>query len=403
MELVKCMNKEKLLKEYFGFNEFRYPQDQIIDSVVQGEDVISLLPTGYGKSIVFQVSALLLKHLTIIITPLIALMEDQVMHLKKKGISAVAIHSNLSLLEQDIIYKGILKQKYKMIYIAPERLQNLKFIKVIKEHPVSLLVVDEAHTILWGESFRSSFLHIKKALNSFTIRPVVLALTATATSNTIAKIVNYLGLNQPKLFRIPMDRKNLYFSVICTKDKFFYLINYLKKFRDQKGILYCLTRRTVETLWHVLKTKGYSVTFYHGGMDVKQKNINQQLFTKGLCNLMISTNAFGMGIDIPDIRFVLQYDTPQSIEDLVQQIGRASRDGVYGEGVLLFSFSDLRQSEYFIQTIQQKQVRKQEIKKLEAVVDYALTTKCRHSWISKYFGQTVNPCNCMCDNCKKSR
>lgn len=396
------MDQYTILKEYFGYDQFKYPQDEIIQMVLNGHEVIGLLPTGFGKSIIFQVLALLLDGVSIIISPLIALMEDQVNKLKKKGIKAEVLNSNLSFEEQDKINSKL--YQYKMLYVSPERLANLQFLKNIEKVKISMIVVDEAHTILWADGFRSAFRNIHTFIKNLPIRPRILALTATATSRTVQIIKEYLHMHCPILVEVPMDRPNLFYKVVQIENKLSYLIKYLNIHKQSRGIIYCLTRKTVENLHQKLVSLGYLNSFYHGGLDIEVKSKNQELFTNRDCNLMICTNAFGMGIDIPDIRFVIEYDLPQSLEDLVQQLGRASRDGAYGEGVVFFSFKDLDTISYFIEQQKEPKIRKQYQKNLDGLVDYCLTSQCRHQFISSYFGFKKKKCRCRCDNClKKSR
>ncbi|MDE6415074.1 MAG: RecQ family ATP-dependent DNA helicase [Anaeroplasmataceae bacterium] len=393
------MDKYSVLKKYFGYEEFKTPQDKIIDLVLEDNEVIGLLPTGFGKSIIFQVLALMLEGVSIVISPLIALMEDQVKALKRKGIYAAVLNSNLSFEEQLEVYSSL--KKYKLIYVSPERLENKLFLKYMKDLKVSMIVVDEAHTILWAEGFREAFGQIYTFIESFYDRPKLLALTATATHSTVQKIKAYLHLESPIVVEVPMDRPNLFYKVISMEHKINFLIKYLKNHENDRGIIYCLTRKKTEELHYKLIELGFPNAYYHGGLDIELKKRNQDTFTNGEQKIMICTNAFGMGIDIPDIRFVIEYDLPQSLEDLVQQMGRASRDGAYGEGIVLFSFQDINTVEYFIRQQQDSKIQKQNQKKLEALVDYCLTKKCRHSFISSYFGQREKSCKVSCDNCSK--
>ncbi|MDE6661657.1 MAG: RecQ family ATP-dependent DNA helicase [Anaeroplasmataceae bacterium] len=395
------MDKNLVLKEYFGYEHFKYPQDKIIDMIMEGKEVIGILPTGFGKSIIFQVLAYMLEGISIIVSPLIALMEDQVLTLKKKKIDAVFLNSNLSYDNQLRIYQEITKNKYKLIYVSPERLENKQFLSCMEKIKISMIVVDEAHTILWAEGFRLAFGQIYAFIEKQKIRPKILALTATATNFTTQKIKEYLHLQNSVVIEVPMDRPNLFYRVVSKEDKLSYLLKYLKEHSKEKGIIYCLTRKEVEALHNKLASLNYPNTFYHGGLEVETKKKNQELFTLGESRLMICTNAFGMGIDIPDIRFVIEYQLPQSLEDLVQQMGRASRDGKYGEGIVLFSFKDLDTVHYFIAQQKDTKIRKEANKKLDALVEYCLTKRCRHSFISAYFGQKGNNCKCACDNCNK--
>lgn len=391
----------EILKEYFGYDCLREPQEEVIQEVLKGYDVIALFPTGFGKSITFQLPALLLEGMTIVITPLIALMEDQVAALKKKEIAAAFLNSSQTIEEQNTIYQHISKNKIKLLYVSPERLQNFKFQQFIIEKKISLVVTDEAHTILWADDFRKSFAHIKDFIEKIDPAPKRMALTATATPLTLKKIIQYLDLQNPKIIQIDMDRKNLFFGVKRSSNKLADLLSYIKKNKDKRGIIYCLTRATTESLSLALTHKGIVNRIYHGGLEERIKFQSYQDFKDGNCRLMICTNAFGMGIDIPDIRFVIHYELPQSLEDLVQQMGRASRDGAYGEGIVLFDFRDLQTVRYFIHKIANQQVKKEKENKLSSIVQYCLSKKCRHQLVSRYFGQNVKKCECKCDNCKK--
>ncbi len=393
------MDKYSVLKTYFGYENFKYPQDRIIDEVLANYDVIAVLPTGFGKSVIFQVLALMQEGISIIISPLIALMQDQVHKLKAKGVPAVYINSNLDSREQMSIYRNL--SSLKILYLSPERLESKIFLAHISKVKISMVVVDEAHTILWAEGFRLSFGQIHSFIETLSVRPRLLALTATATPGTIEKIHSYLKMVHPKVIEIPMDRPNLFYKVETPKNKLQYLKNYILHHKNEKGIIYCLTRREVENLHQSFLEFGISNLYYHGGLAREEREINQAQFSNGQCNLMICTNAFGMGIDIPDIRYVIEYSIPQSIEDLVQQLGRASRDGAYGEGILLFSFQDIKTVQYFIEQQEDKKIKKEAIRKLDALVEYCLTKSCRHQWMSSYFHNSLVSCKTKCDNCKK--
>lgn len=395
------MDKFTILKEYFGYDQFRYPQDIIIDAVYQNKEVIGILPTGFGKSIIFQVLALMLDGVTIVISPLIALMEDQVQTLKREGIPATLLNSNMSFEDQQKVYHRLASKKYKLLYLSPERLENLYFLKQIVKEQISMIVVDEAHTLLWADSFRKAFGHISGFIHTLKNRPKILAVTATATPLTIHKISAVLELQNPFVVKTSVDRPNIKYIVEQPKSKLNFILNYIAKHFKEKGIIYCMTRKKVEELHHILTVYQISNTYYHGGLVPELKQKNQEAFTKDEALLMVCTNAFGMGIDIPNIRFVIEYETPQSIEDLVQQIGRVSRDGAYGEGIVLFSFSDLDTNQFFIEQMEDSKARKQAILKLDAVVDYCLGNRCRHNFIAKYFKETLKPCKSYCDICDK--
>ncbi len=395
------MDKKDVLKNKYGYLEFRYPQEEIIDSILNHQDTIGVLPTGFGKSVTFQIPALLLDGITIVISPLIALMEDQVRNLAKRDIPAAYWHADISNVEQETLINRLKKHHIKLLYVSPERLQNKFFINKMLELSIALVVVDEAHTILWAEGFREAFAHISDFIRLLPKRPPILALTATATECTLKKIITYLEMKNPQQFFLNMDRPNLFYRVYQPRDKLIFLMQYLKDHFGQKGIVYCLTRKKVVELKQQLLQNGISCAYYHGGLALEEKQYQQSLFAAGKVFLMVCTNAFGMGIDIPDIRFVMEYQVPASLEDLAQQLGRAARDGGTAEGVVLFSFADLTVSKYFVAQ-GNTQFRKENVRKLDFVVDYCLTKKCRHQVLASYFGFHISKCQNYCDNCLKN-
>lgn len=395
------MDKKEILKQYFGYDEFKYPQDIIIDNVLSGKDVIGILPTGFGKSLIFQVLALLQDGLCIIISPLIALMEDQYNNLLKNDIKVAVLNSSLDIYEQDIIFNKIKKGKYKMLYLSPERLENKRFKDFINDIDIKMIVIDEAHTLLWGESFRESFNNIGLFIESLKNRPKLLALTATATPKTVEKIKNKLNMTNPLIIQMPMDRPNIFYKVYHTNKKEDFLYKYLDSKKEDKGIIYCLTIKKTIELYNKLKNK-YKVCYYHAKLDNKTKQEQQMLYSSNKCNIIIATNAYGMGINIKNIRYIIEYELPTTIEDLTQQLGRAGRDNEKSEGIVLFSFNDVYKVRYFINKIDDDNIRKEYIKKLDSLVDYCLSKKCRHQYLSNYFEQKLNKCNNMCDNCKKN-
>lgn len=388
----------KLLKDIYGYSEFRPNQLEIIKTVVTGNDCISLLPTGFGKSLTFILSSCILPALTIVISPLISLMNDQKKELDCLGIDAVVLHSNLTKIELNLAYKKILNNQVKIIYLAPERLLNKEFKNVIKDKDISLIAVDEAHTILWGESFRGAFFNISNFIDGLKKRPTILAVTATATTDTIDIIKKELKIKNCKIIKASMVRDNIIYNVINTNKKLDFLYQYLDKYKDDKVIIYCLTRKKVEEVFK--KLINYKVCMYHGGMENSDKINNQISFTKGKKNVMVCTNAFGMGINISDIRHVIHYDIPSSLEDFAQQSGRAARDGKMASEVILFNFTDIKIIRSFINNLD-KDKKLKEKKKVDQVVDFCLYKGCRHQYLGRYFGERVNKCNFLCDNCRK--
>lgn len=403
------MDKLEIVKEYFGFNNIKKEQEEVIDQVLSGVDTIGLLPTGYGKSLTFVVSAMMLEGITIVITPLISLMQDQVNNLKKKGIKAEYINSLMDEYMINDVYLKIKNGKIKILFIAGERLESRLFLNNIKNIKISLIVFDEAHTLLWSEDFRKNLSNAPKFIKTLGYRPKMLALTATATKETVERISLIAGLINPKVILIECDRKNIYYDVIKTNNKNKELIKYINKNKNVKGIIYCLTIRTVEEVYNTLKCIGFNVTLYHGGLDSDIKIKNQNDFSNGTKNIIVSTNAFGMGIDIPDIRYVIEYDMPQSIEDFSQQTGRASRDNKYAEAIILFDKKDIETINYFIDNItnddkkEENRIKNDRYKKLDKMVSLCLSYKCIHQQILNYFGFESNKCNNMCYICNKKK
>ena len=413
--LIVCyyifMDKIEVLKYYFGYGKLKPEQEEIIDSVLNSTDTIGLLPTGYGKSITFQIPALLLDGITLVITPLIALMQDQVKNLKDKFIPAEFINSLLTMEEVDSVYKKLKLGKIKILYVSAERLESKRFKEEIKDLDISLIVADEAHTLLWSEDFRRALGHIPIFINSLKNRPKLLALTATATNETTKKITTLLNLYNPKIVIGDCDRKNIFYKIIKTTSKDRDLYFYIKRNLNVHGIIYCLTVKNVLHVYEYLRDKGLSVGYYHGAMDsIDKKNI-QNKYTNHEIDIIICTNAFGMGIDIPDIRYVIEYDLPSSIEDFSQQSGRCSRDGKYAESVVLFNINDIETIEYFIDHIDNvekdskeiKRIKKDRYNKLDEMVKLCIGSECIHKRIANYFGVKHNgKCN-MCSNCTPKR
>lgn len=404
------MNKEEVIKKYFGYR-LKEKQALIIDNVLNGKDVIGLLPTGFGKSVCFQVPALILDGLTLVISPLIALMQDQVQSLKKRGINACYINSLQDEDDKELVYNKLLNGKIKILYVAAERLKSNKFLSIIKQINISFLVCDEAHTLLWSEDFREALGEIPVFIKKLPTRPKMLALTATATNNTVDKITKLLTLNDPLIIVGDCDRKNIFYKNIKTNDKDRDLYFYLKNKKGIHGLIYCLTIKNCKHVYDYLLSKGINVGLYHGALESNIKKKTQEKYTNGEIDVIVSTNAFGMGIDVPDIRYVIEYDMPVSIEDYLQQTGRASRDNEYAEGILFFNVKDIETIEYFIENIPSNNKTKQEFQKikkeryykLNKMVEFAMTRKCLHKEIANYFNiKHDGNCN-MCSNCKKTK
>ncbi|MCR5646835.1 MAG: RecQ family ATP-dependent DNA helicase [Acholeplasmatales bacterium] len=405
------MNREELLQYYFGFDKLKDYQEEIIDNLMNGIDVIGLLPTGYGKSITFQLPALMLDGLTIVVSPLIALMQDQVINLKKNSIKAEFINSLQSIEEQDIIFEKLRLNKIKILYVSAERLQNKKFINEILKLDIDLFVCDEAHTLLWSEDFRYALGEIPLFLEKLKKRPKMLALTATSTDITSDKITNLLKLNNPVIIRGNPDRPNIFYRIIKTKDKDRDLYFYIKDKINEHILIYCLTIKKVTHVANYLREKGFDVLIYHGALEKDEKRKVLIDYKNKKTNIIVCTNAFGMGIDIPDIRYVIEYDLPQSIEDFSQQTGRGSRDGLRAEALLLFNMNDIKTVEYFIDNIEDPEKSGKELKrikddrreKLDKVIKLSLSSKCIHKSLAEYFGFKYDGrCN-MCSNCVNNK
>lgn len=397
------MEKEEILKEYFGYSSLKKEQEKIINTVLSGKDCIGILPTGYGKSAAFQLPALILEGITLVVTPLISLMQDQVKHLKEKRIPAAMLSSLQTIEEQDRIYQCL--GNIKLLYVSAERLQSLRFIREIKKYKISLFVCDEAHTLLWGEDFRTALKDIPDFVRTLPFRPRHLALTATATTEVVAKIIRYLNLYRPEIVRGDCDRKNIFYRVIHSSHKDRDLKKLLNQFSKESGLIYCLTVRKCEEVYRDLQENGFSVELYHGRMSSADKIRVQKQFSSKSVQFMVCTNAFGMGIDIPDIRLVVLYDLPQSIEDFVQQTGRASRDNGYAEAVVLFNLEDIAAVRYFIEHIPEGPdaflLRKERTRRLAKMAEFCLTGQCLHQYICHYF-QQPHKGNCgMCGSCQR--
>lgn len=393
------MNKMDLLHDYFGYDNLKQEQEKVIDSVLSLTDTIGVLPTGYGKSVAFQIPALLFKDITLVITPLISLMQDQVIALKRKGIRAEYISSIQNDEEIENIYRKLNYNKIKLLYIAPERLLTNKFLNNLAKINISLIVIDEAHTLLWGEDFRKSMLDIPKFISIIGYKPVILALTATANKNTLNKITEIAGLKNPNVFVINCDRDNIFYKIIKTNNKIKALIASLN---NEKTIIYTLTIKNTEGIYEYLRSCGYNAFIYHGELDKNKKKEEQNNFSKSIAGIMVSTNAFGMGIDIPDIRKIILFDMPSCIEDFMQQTGRASRDGKFAMAILLFNPNDIKTVSYFIERIDDNKIKKDRYDKLEKMINLCLTKKCIHKLTCEYFGVKYKKKKCMmCSNCKK--
>ncbi|HGF7934441.1 TPA: DNA helicase RecQ [Enterococcus faecium] len=393
-----------LLKQYFGYDEFRPGQKEIIQKVIDQENVLGIMPTGSGKSICYQLPALLLDGLTVVVSPLISLMKDQVDAANQLGIPATFINSSLDGYETARRFQEIDRQQYRLLYIAPERFIMPDFIQAMKRWNVRMIAIDEAHCISqWGHDFRPSYLQMANQLDQLPNRPVIVALTATATVQVATDIKRLLKIPENNHIQTGFERENLRFQVIKDQKKEQYLIEYLKINKNQSGIIYAATRKEVDRLYHLLKKFDFSVGRYHGGLNENERTEMQEAFLYDRLQLIVATNAFGMGINKSNVRFVIHYQIPGSLEAYYQEAGRAGRDGLSSEAILLFSPQDIQVQKFFIQQSQREEGQKQkEYEKLKAMTEYVYIESCLQQYILNYFGETSSPCN-RCGNCLDDR
>lgn len=391
------MDKYKILKKYFGYTKFREGQEVLIDNILQGRDVLGIMPTGAGKSICYQVPALLLPGITLVVSPLISLMKDQVQALNQAGIHAAYINSSLS---ESQISKALCLAaagRYKIIYVAPERLETYEFLQFSGQAEISMLTVDEAHCISqWGQDFRPSYLKIVQFIRRLGKRPVISAFTATATENVKEDIVCVLGLKAPMTLVTGFDRKNLYFAVETDRRKDSYVMGYVEEHKTESGIIYCATRKSVDTLYEKLCGSGIAAVKYHAGLSGTERKLNQEDFIYDKSPVMVATNAFGMGIDKSNVRYVIHYNMPQSLENYYQEAGRAGRDGERAECILLYSPQDVMINRFLMENKEQnseytqeenRAVRERDEERLRIMTRYCTTTECLREYILRYFGE----------------
>lgn len=393
-----------LLKQYFGYDEFRPGQKEIIQKVIDQENVLGIMPTGSGKSICYQLPSLLLDGITVVVSPLISLMKDQVDAANQLGIPATFINSSLDGYETARRFQEIDRQQYRLLYIAPERFIMPDFIQAMNRWNVCMIAIDEAHCISqWGHDFRPSYLQMAKQLDQLPNRPVIVALTATATIQVAADIKRLLKIPDGNHIQTGFGRENLRFQVVKDQKKEQYLVEYLKINKNQSGIIYAATRKEVDRIYHLLKKFGFSIGRYHGGLKENERTAMQEAFLYDRLQLIVATNAFGMGINKSNVRFVIHYQIPGSLEAYYQEAGRAGRDGLSSEAILLFAPQDIQAQKFFIQQSQREEEQKQkEYEKLKAMTEYAYIESCLQQYILNYFGETSSPCN-RCGNCLDDR
>ena len=390
-----------VLHKYYGYTSFRKGQENIITSIINKEDVLAIMPTGGGKSICYQVPALCLDGITIVISPLISLMKDQVDALKTMGVKARLINSSLSNSEYNEALEEIENDECKIIYIAPERLDSMEFVNIIRGKNISQVAIDEAHCVSqWGHDFRVSYKKIPYFINRLDKRPIVTAFTATASNEVREDIINILNLHNPAVYITGFDRENLSINIVKSSSKNKYTLDYVENHKNESGIIYASTRKEVETIYEGLLKRNYSVAKYHAGLSNEARKEYQENFINDDIKIMVATNAFGMGIDKPNIRWVLHYNMPQSIENYYQEIGRAGRDGEDSECVLLFSPGDVHTQKYLVEVgIENPERKRVQYKKLQQMVDLVYSNTCYRKNILNYFGEIfLDDCN-NCSNC----
>ena len=394
---------EKILKQYYGYDHFREGQIPVIEAVLEGRDVLGIMPTGAGKSVCYQVPALMMKGITIVISPLISLMKDQVGTLNQMGVHAAFLNSSLT---SGQYYKALQLAKqgrYKIIYVAPERLETESFLDfaLSEQVQISFVAVDEAHCVSqWGHSFRKEYYNIPDFIQALPTKPLVAAFTATATPDVRRDIIKRLGIPEAKIVVTGFDRPNLHFAVQRTQDKERSLLEFMRKHKKDCGVVYCATRNKVESVTQLLRRQGFSALRYHAGLTPEERRENQNAFVGGSVPLIVATNAFGMGIDKPDVRFVVHYNMPKDIESYYQEAGRAGRDGLPAECLLLYDKADIAVNTYLIGHDQPDLTWKEhELQLLSKMTNYCNTSMCLRKVLLEYFGEkTTSQCN-NCGNC----
>ena len=399
---------KEALKAVFGYDSFRQGQESVINAVLDGRDILAVMPTGAGKSLCYQVPAMLLSGITLVISPLISLMQDQVKALNEAGVDAAFINSSLSEKEMHDTFKNASKGQYKIIYVAPERLMSEDFVRLAKGVEISMITVDEAHCISqWGQDFRPSYMDIAEFVNVLDKRPIISAFTATATQNVREDIICSLGLTNPYFLVTGFDRENLFFQVDKPQSKDRFILDYLDRHKGESGIIYCAIRKNVDSLYTLLKKRNISVAKYHAGMSIEERKQMQDDFVFDYTSIVIATNAFGMGIDKSNVRFVIHYNMPSSMENYYQEAGRAGRDGLNSECILLFSPQDIIINRFLLEhkdfsdidSTDAMTIRERDIKRLQIMEGYCYTTECLRNYILKYFGENPKkPCD-DCGNC----
>ena len=403
------MNKYEVLKKYFGYDSFRSGQETMIDAILEGRDALGIMPTGAGKSVCYQVPALLMEGITLVISPLISLMMDQVKALNQAGIHAAYINSSLteSQINKALLYAS--QGRYQIIYVAPERLETENFLSFARNARIAMVTVDEAHCISqWGQDFRPSYVKIVQFIEALPVRPVVSAFTATATRAVKEDILCVLGLKEPEILVTGFNRENLYFEVRHVRKKEDQLLSYVSAHPGESGIIYCATRKNVENVCAFLEDMGIDATRYHGGLSADERKRNQEDFIYDMKPVMVATNAFGMGIDKSNVRYVIHYNMPQSLENYYQEAGRAGRDGESSECIILYSPQDVVTNQFLIENSKERQemdpvtrelVTERDRQRLKKMTFYCFTNDCLRDYILKYFGEYGSSYCGNCSNC----
>ena len=405
------MTKIEALNLYFGHDSFRPAQERLIDAILSGRDVLGVMPTGAGKSVCYQIPAMMMSGVTLVVSPLISLMKDQVTQLKQAGIPGAYINSSLSSAQYREVLRRASDGRYKIIYVAPERLETEEFLRFSHETQISLVAVDEAHCVSqWGQDFRPSYLNIASFIEKKADRPVVGAFTATATPEVKRDMESLLGLRDPLRLTTGFDRPNLYFQVVKPKYKAAYFRELISRLGECCGIVYCTTRKTVDAVCGELQRQGISAARYHAGMEDEERRRSQDDFINDRVAVMVATNAFGMGIDKPDVRFVIHYNMTKNLESYYQEAGRAGRDGNPSDCILMFSRDDIRVAEYFIQSAEKSKeltererrlLHRRDLDRLDKMIGYCETDGCLRAYILRYFGEKRRGRCGNCSTCRK--